>query len=367
MDKFNDEEFQKKYLKIKKKLAINKNSVEFPKVFVLGGQPGAGKSTLTSKIEESMGKNIIAINGDDFRSSHPNYDNLIKTYGDDSVLYTQKFSNAVTEKLIEDLGNEKYNLIVEGTLRTTEAPLKTSKLLHSKGYSTNLNIVCVKPEFSYLGTLERYQEMKKNGLIARATPKESHDNVVVSFAENLSKIYSEKEFDNIEIFTREGKSLYSLKDTPNINPGEIIKKEFDRELTIEEKQKLIESYKKIKEKLNENNKNFQEVTKFLRTVNKNYNCLTGNPINIEAHSSAENKWIAKKDIEKYGIKVEEGAKEIIGQITYIENNKLYQKPVSFYNISDLKITKEIEQKFVPIKEKEKIQEISKLKGQGIGD
>ena len=192
MDKFNDEEFQKKYLKIKKKLVINKNSVEFPKVFVLGGQPGAGKSTLTSKIEESMGKNIIAINGDDFRSSHPNYDNLIKTYGDDSVLYTQKFSNTITEKLIEDLGNEKYNLIVEGTLRTTEAPLKTSKLLHSKGYSTNLNIVCVKPEFSYLGTLERYQEMKKNGLIARATPKESHDNVVASFAENLSKIYSEK-------------------------------------------------------------------------------------------------------------------------------------------------------------------------------
>ena len=65
--------------------------------------------------------------------------------------------------------------------------------------------------------------------------------------------------------------------------------------------------------------------------------------------------------------MEEGAKETIGQITYIENNKLYQKPVIYYNISDLKITKEIEQKFVPIKDKEKIQEISKSKGQGIGD
>ena len=65
--------------------------------------------------------------------------------------------------------------------------------------------------------------------------------------------------------------------------------------------------------------------------------------------------------------MEEGAKEIIGQITYIENNKLYQKPVSFYNISDLKITKEREQKFVPMKEKEKTQEISKSKGQEIGD
>lgn len=31
--------------------------------------------------------------------------------------------------------------------------------------------------------------------------------------------------------------------------------------------------------------------------------------------------------------------------------KLYQIPITYYNISDLKITKEIEQKFVPIKEK----------------
>ena len=61
------------------------------------------------------------------------------------------------------------------------------------------------------------------------------------------------------------------------------------------------------------------------------------------------------------------AKENIGQVTYIENNKLHQKSVIYYNLSELKITKEIEQKFVPMREKEKTQEISKSKGQGIGD
>ena len=212
MDNFTEKEFEEIYNFIKSKLIIDKEVSNEQIVYVLGGQPGAGKSTLTSRIEKKMRNNIIAINGDDFRSYHPNYKNLVKAYGDDSVLYTQKFSNAITEKLIEDLGNKKYNLIVEGTLRTSEVPLKTSRLLHDKGYNTNLSIVCVKPEFSYLGTLERYQKMKENGFIARATPKEAHDNVVTNFAENLSKIYSEKEFDNIEIFTREGKSLYSLKE-----------------------------------------------------------------------------------------------------------------------------------------------------------
>ena len=46
---------------------------------------------------------------------------------------------------------------------------------------------------------------------------------------------------------------------------------------------------------------------------------------------------------------------------------MYQKPVPYYNLTELKITREIEQKFVPMKEKEKTQEISKSKAQGIGD
>ena len=99
--------------------------------------------------------------------------------------------------------------------------------------------------------------------------------------------------------------------------------------------------------------------------------------------------MAKKDIEKFEIEKKEDAKEITADIylkmsekelkEYIkikekeetknlsDEEKLYQVPITYYNISDLKITKEIEQKFVPMKEKKKTQEIDKSKGQGIGD
>ena len=124
---------------------------------------------------------------------------------------------------------------------------------------------------------------------------------------------------------------------------------------------------------------------------KQYNCLTGNLINIELHSSGENKWIAKKDVERLEIEKKEDVKEKIGKIAvmmtekemedYKKNRgmetkeitnpsnekKLYIIPVPYYNVSDLKITKEIEQKFVPMKENKKAQEIEKSKGQGIGD
>ncbi|WP_304342080.1 zeta toxin family protein, partial [Campylobacter ureolyticus] len=43
-----------------------------PKLYLVGGQPGAGKSTTISKIEDSMQGNCVVINLDDYRALHPN-------------------------------------------------------------------------------------------------------------------------------------------------------------------------------------------------------------------------------------------------------------------------------------------------------
>ena len=152
------------------------------------------------------------------------------------------------------------------------------------------------------------------------------------------------------------------------NNFEVIEKNFKKLYSLYINNKLPESLKErccnfslLEEKSLDYHKGIQ------------YNCLTGNKINIELHSSGENKWIAKKDIEKFEIEKKEDAKEITADIylkmsekelkEHIKNKendetknlsgeeKLYQIPITYYNISDLKITKEIEQKFVPIKEK----------------
>ena len=70
--------------------------------------------------------------------------------------------------------------------------------------------------------------------------------------------------------------------------------------------------------------------------------------------------MTEKEMEDYkksrGVETEE--------ITSPSNEKkLYIIPVPYYNISDLKITKEIEQKFVPMKEKE--QKVEKNIDKGI--
>lgn len=234
---------------IYKKSIKNKVKVTSPKAYLLGGQPGAGKTTLTEIINDLNNENIIVINGDKFRKKHPKFKELKKIYGDDVVKYTQKFSGQVTEKLIEKCGREKYNLIIEGTLRTVDVPLKTANLLKKMGYEVELSVIQVKPEFSYLGTLQRYEDMFEIGTTPRMTPKEHHDLVVEKIVENLDEIYKKEVFSNITIYTRERKNVYSLNETPNKNPSQILKNEFLRELTLEERKNLLQDYNKILEKM----------------------------------------------------------------------------------------------------------------------
>lgn len=83
---------------------------------------------------------------------------------------------------------------------------------------------------------------------------------------------------------------------------------------------------------------------------ENYNCLTGNIIPKFQHRNGENRWIAKADIKKYNIKINPDAKEKTAQISHIEEGKLYIKPITYYNLSDLQVTKELEKLFKPMKE-----------------
>ncbi|WP_339000550.1 zeta toxin family protein [Fusobacterium animalis] len=199
---------------------------ENPKVVLLGGQPGAGKSGLENMV--NIKKNYVSISGDDYREYHPRFKEINLEYGREASKYTQQWAAEITEKLIKELRKEKYNLIIEGTLRTAELPLKEANAFKKAGYNVELNVVVVKPEKSRLGTLERYEAMLKQGKVPRMTPKEHHDLVVNNIGNNLEIIYNSKAFDNIKLFDRENNLLYNYKESPNVNPKDILNKEFNR-------------------------------------------------------------------------------------------------------------------------------------------
>lgn len=209
---YTDSEFKHALARNLRSLTRGKKSSKQPIAILLGGQSGAGKTTIHRIKQKEFQGNIVIIDGDSFRSQHPNYLALQEKYGKDSVDYTNGFAGKMVEHLVDELSTQGYHLLIEGTLRITQVPRKTAQLLASKGYQVSLAIICTKPELSYLSTLIRYEELYAiDPTQARATPKEHHDGIVENLVDNLNELESDKLFNQIQFYQRDRTCIYDSK------------------------------------------------------------------------------------------------------------------------------------------------------------
>lgn len=97
-------------------------SSEKPLAILLGGQPAAGKSSLAeiAKTDHSE-KKFLVINGDNYREYHPNHHELIANDTENYSSETQIFSNVFTEGFIQEAIKNRYDVIIEGTMRNKKA------------------------------------------------------------------------------------------------------------------------------------------------------------------------------------------------------------------------------------------------------
>lgn len=179
-----------------------------PQAVLLGGQSGTGKTNLHAVFYEAFDKNVIVINGDEYRSRHPRYHQIDEAYGIDAAQHTATWAGNMTEALIDEFSRVGHNLIVEGTLHTAEVPLKTATLLRSRGYRVSLALMAVKPEISLVSCQIRYELMRIAGTIPRAVDPKHHDRIVRDIVSNLSALEQSGLFDEVRLFSRTRECLY---------------------------------------------------------------------------------------------------------------------------------------------------------------
>lgn len=214
-----------------------KTPAAHPKAYILGGQPGAGKTNLQKELLRKCGYNAIIINGDEYRKLIPDHEQVARMPESKYAPITQKFANQVVEGMIEKAGNMSYNLIIEGTLRHKQTALQTCSELQEKGYLTELSVLAVNREVSYYSTKLRTEKLRELGGTARTTATDSHNEVVKKLPRNVSEIYQSRVFDNITVYGREGERLYCLQDTPDADPGYIVQDRLYGK-TLEDAQKI---------------------------------------------------------------------------------------------------------------------------------
>ncbi|EFX59401.1 MULTISPECIES: type II toxin-antitoxin system toxin PezT [Streptococcus] len=249
---YTDSEFKHALARNLRSLTRRKKSSKQPIAILLGGQSGAGKTTIHRIKQKEFQGNIVIIDGDSFRSQHPHYLELQQEYGKDSVEYTKDFAGKMVESLVRELSHLGYNLLIEGTLRTIDVPKKTAQLLKNKGYEVQLDLIATKPELSYLSTLIRYEELYSiNPTQARATPKEHHDGIVEHLVDNLRELENDKLFDRIQIYQRDRTCIYD-SETDEISVTTVLQECLFGKWSNVEKEMLKSGEERLKDLTNRN-------------------------------------------------------------------------------------------------------------------
>ena len=207
---YTQEEFRRARKKIVEKLLVPSalRPVDSPTAFLLGGQSGAGKTTLHGVLRDRLDDNVIVINGDEYRAKHPRYREFDREYGPESVNHTAEWAGRMTEELIDTLSRKGYNLIIEGTLRTAEVPTKTATLLRERGYAVSLALMAVKPEISLISCQIRYEEMRIAGTVPRATDPAHHNKIIHDIVGNLAVLERSGLFDEVFLYNRARACLF---------------------------------------------------------------------------------------------------------------------------------------------------------------
>ena len=184
----------------------------------MGGQPGAGKSNIYDIARKRFSNNIVELDCDAFRIYHPYYKQIKKIFGNNDSVKTNPFIFKVVDLLIDELSNEKYNLIIESSLNSPNSALDNGKNLPPKGYKVELQIMATPKNISWQGTIDRYNKELKNGGNPRAVSKEFHDKVVDNICNSLNIVKKSGLMSNIIIYDRNKTCLYNMKKDKNIDP-----------------------------------------------------------------------------------------------------------------------------------------------------
>ncbi|CZB94867.1 zeta toxin [Streptococcus pneumoniae] len=117
---YTDSEFKHALARNLRSLTRGKKSSKQPIAILLGGQSGAGKTTIHRIKQKEFQGNIVIIDGDSFRSQHPHYLELQQEYGKDSVEYTKYFAGVRKVPSIKRLYSKSFphsdSFIIENIL-----------------------------------------------------------------------------------------------------------------------------------------------------------------------------------------------------------------------------------------------------------
>ena len=201
---------------------------ENPTAFIIAGQPGSGKTRMSSVIIDDYDGDIIQSMSDNFRGFHPRAKEVFQKYGRYCTYFSTKEGKYLSDLAMRKAAEEKYHILQEGSLDDSAHTMALISYLKEKGYyNTNIRIIQRDdPEHSNFVILdaivEKHKRLKAPGL-SRLISKEQHDKACLSFLSATNDLINQNLMDRLIIKSPKG-LLYDSDDMPTERVSDVLSK-----------------------------------------------------------------------------------------------------------------------------------------------
>lgn len=176
-----------------------------PVCYILGGQPGSGKTTMIQSLIAGSDEIPLIINGDDLRAFHPRMRDLLEHDDKNASDLVQADCNAWVGKLVRLCLENQTSFVVEGTMRNANAAINTAKEAKRNGFLVEAHVMSIPPRLSQASITARYEYQKTTSGAGRFVKPASHQEAVQGLPNSLRDITSQVSlFDTVSIHTHDG-------------------------------------------------------------------------------------------------------------------------------------------------------------------
>ena len=169
---------------------------------VLGGQAGAGKSSLVSDTKRKfigMGRRIVLIDDDQYRQLYPRSDEILKECPEYYTKLTALGTSKITPKILKFASENGYNFIFDGTMKNNRI-IETMKTW--EGYQIQVKVLACSRLRSLASSAIRNGELQRRGKEGRYISIDTHDETYKGTPDTLRFLESTGLASEIRIYTR---------------------------------------------------------------------------------------------------------------------------------------------------------------------
>ncbi len=225
---------------------------EQPTAIITGGQPGSGKSGITTQAKSELAERggYVLIDADKLRTFSPLYRAALEADDREAANLTHPDAGRWSQRLTVAGAQGRRNLIIDQTSKDAASVENLAGQLKDAGYRVELRVMAVNERISEQRIHTRYEQQKAIQGHGRFSTKNNHDLAYAGVAKAVETVEQNRSVDALYLYDKNHQRISenTLQDgewTRPMTAAPTMQAERHRPLTLDERQELAEQYDRL--------------------------------------------------------------------------------------------------------------------------